>query len=247
VRIGRLPCAAGLLLLSTVLAGCTSTVTGAASPVGGASAAPTGTAAPTGPPAPDSAQLQAAEVQLADLPSGWTAGTGAEFDGAMMDTFAECLGRPESPGDRLMEAGSPAFSDASGHGVHSSAVSYRSATVVDSVAALFRAPKAAACFTQGVLTELADTTVPPGASLGTPHVVVTPGSGGGPDNVVATAAVRLPVVTQAGAAVTVYADFVVLRGRTTTALLGLGSFGAPLSREVRDPVVQALARRIAPL
>ena len=77
--------------------------------------------------------------------------------------------------------------------------------------------------------------------------MVTPGSGGGPGNVVATAAVRLPVVTQAGAAVTVYADFVVLRGRTTTALLGLGSFGAPLSREVRDPVVQALARRIAPL
>jgi hypothetical protein len=228
----------GFLVLCAALGGCTSTVGGTASPAR--------SEAPTEPPAPSAAQLQSAVVQLADLPPGWTAGTWPEHDGEMMTTFAHCLGAPAAPGDRLREAASPAFTGTLGERVNSSVVSYRTEELAEQAGALFRDARASSCFAQA-LGDLTGAMDPPGASRGTPEVTVTPGIDGGPGTVVATAASSLAVVTPYGEARTVYMDFVVVRGRSTEAVIALGSVDAPPAPEVRDPVVRAVAQRIAPL
>ena len=245
----RWPAVAVAVVLAAFSMGCTATDTGTADtgsdtpspvPASGSAAAP-GAAQP-----PSSEQLQAALLELGDLPPGWTAVPGTA-DGELMPDFGACLGAPDAPGERLEEVASPAFSDERGNRVGSMLTTFSTHEPGVGDAALFGDPRAESCLTQVLSGEVEGRPRPAGAEVGTVQVTVTPGDGGGPGNVVATVDTSIPVVTVAGERLTLHVDFVFLAGRSTRGVIAFGGHGAQLPAELRGRVVATMAERLAAL
>lgn len=233
-----------------MLSGCTTTVTGTARPAatgGLAAGAGHGPAAPTTPPGPDAAQVQAALLQLSDLPGGWSAWNGESTDDETMPALAACMGARDTSRDRVVVKGTPDLVDGHGSTIHAMVVSYLSQDDVDTDTAMLADPRASDCFAQVFDDAAAGTTLPEGAGLGALSFSLTPGSGGGPADVVASGAGTLPVVAPNGRRVTVYLDVVFLAGRMTEAELFFLSTGARLPADLRSNAVAAVAQRVAAL
>lgn len=231
---------AGVLALTAALAGCTSGVGAAAGP--GVSSS---SAAPSSPSSPDSTRLQAALLQIGDLPEEWSAGGSPQRDSGTMEAFRTCLGAPTDRADRLMEASSPTFTEGATGYLYSWVGSFRSQQRVDADTALFRGGKAADCFAEALTAGLRETTRTAGTSFGTPQVEVTTGGGEGPSNVVATATAIVPATSTSGADMTLYWQYVFLAGRSTEAIVGTGTVDAPLATDVRTRAIEAVAQRVA--
>jgi hypothetical protein len=240
VRTSRRTTTAGILVLAAALSGCTSGVDETAG--SGGSSSP---AAPSSPSSPDSTRLQAALLQLGDLPEDWSAGGRPERDSATMEAFRACLGAPADQAGRLLEESSPTFTEGATGYLYSWVGSFRSQQRVDADTALFRGATAAHCFTEALTAGLRETTRTAGTSFGTPQVEVTVGSGEGPSDVVATATATVPATSTGGASTTLYWRYVFLAGRSTEAIVGTGTVDAPLATDVRNRAIAAVAQRVA--
>jgi hypothetical protein len=225
----------GLLLLIGVLAGCSSVVTGTASP-----------GAPPAPASPDSTALEAAMLQAGDLPAGWTAVGPPARDTGMMVTFRTCLGARVDPAERLAVAASPTYIDATGDWAASVVSSFRSRQRIADDTALFRDPRAYECFTKALVGGL-DRTSHPGVEWGNPTIALRPGSGGGPATVVASITARVPMRASTGERRIGVLQYYFLAGTSTEAVVTFGSVGAPLDQVLRSRIVAAVAERVAPL
>jgi hypothetical protein len=133
-------------------------------------------------------QLKQIVLRPADLPPGWkgTPNQGGTNASAGDATLYKCLGARDVDGDKVAEADSEDF--ASGNAtISSSASSYRSQSDLDVMVAMIHNPKASPCLGQELTRELV-ASLPAGAKVQSASLKITPGSAGGPANVVATGA-----------------------------------------------------------
>ena len=231
----------GALACSVVLAGCTSTVRGTATFAGDGSTGEIPSSSP-----PDAAHLQSTLAVLEDLPAGWSDTYGDDYDDWTLPTLAECPGGTDTISRREVVRGGDVFEAEYGDQVSSVVASFRSQDDVDSDTALLTDPEAAGClspeFDEGLES------LPSGvADFGAVTFTITPGSSGGPSNVVATASGHYTVTPTTGETFPAYFDYVFLTGRMTEAQIFLRSTVVPFPADTRALVVGAVPQRLAAL
>ena len=190
-------------------------------------------------------------LQPSDLPAGWKATPAAPdpssaADDAAIVAFLACLGGPNTArnteGDAVAEAQSDDFTLGDAN-VSSSATSYRSQSAVDPVTAVLHSPKLPSCYEQMAKTVLA-AEMPTGAAIKSASIKITPGSAGGPANVVAsgTATIKLSAY---GQQVPVYVTIAFITGPLTEAEVDTVGIGAPVPASVVNALVASVATRAA--
>ena len=247
-------CAAGFVV---VLAGC-----------GNSSAATTATAkvtatvtakATSSPASPSPAllpQLNGIVLRSTDLPKGWvglphkTDPNAAATDAAL----ARCVGGRNTDTDKVAEANSADFALA-GASISSSADSYRSTSDLDSDIAMLNSPKVSTCFDQQLVKQLA-TSLPKGATIASASVKITPGSAGGPTNVVAngTGSIKVSMNSQQAAVYVtaafdagpvIYVTVAFITGPLIEAEVDTSSLGTPIPASLVKSLVAEVATRAA--
>ena len=232
-RLGRV-CAAGCGIV--LIAGCSSsssTTTG--------SSRPTASTAPT--PAPRS-ELHKIVLQTTDLPAGWK-GTPYQpdpTDAADQATLVKCVGGRDTSSDAVGDVNSDDFTlgDAT---VSSSATSYWKQSDLDADLAIAHSPKLSSCYDQLAKKQLASS-MPAGAAVESVSMKITPGSAGGPANVIATGAGTIKVNVN-GQHVAVYATVAFITGPLIEAEVDTENVGAPLSASLVQSLVAKVATRAA--
>ncbi len=197
------------------------------------------TAPPPGPP-----QLQAIVVQGSDLPSTWKSASASPPANQTADAtaFAQCVGAPNTTGDVVAVAYSPNF--VSGTSViTSTATSYKSPADVQANTTALTSSKASACFVQVVKARLA-AALPKGASVKSVTLKITPGPGGGPANVVATAAGTI-AFTASGHSLTLNDDIVFLAAPRVEIHIDFYHSGAAVSAAVKAAVINKVSARLS--
>ena len=201
------------------------------------------TSASAAAPAPLS-QLKKMVLKPADLPSDWK---GAPYqpnpsDSATNAAMVKCVGGRNTDGDKVAEAHSDDFAlgDAS---ISSSASSYRSQSDLDSDVAMLHSPKLSACFEQMVKKQLV-ASLPAGATIDSASITITPGSAGGPANVVATGSGSIKVRVN-GQQVPVYLTVAFITGPLIEAEVDTENVGAPVPATVVNPLAATMATRAA--
>jgi hypothetical protein len=99
--------------------------------------------------------------------------------------LAKCVGARNTDSDKVAEAHSDNFARGNAS-ISSSATSYRSQNDLDVDVATLHSPRLSPCFKQMMKKQLA-ASLPAGAAIRSASIKITPGSAGGPANVVATA------------------------------------------------------------
>jgi hypothetical protein len=236
-------CAAGCGV--AVLAACGGSSSKTTSPVGGSSTPSSSSpaASPSASPAPLS-RLQKIVLQPADLPTGWK-GTPYEADpsdAADQAAFVKCLGVRNTDADKVAEADSQDFAlgDAS---ISSWATSYRSQSDLDADVAALHSPKASPCEAQLLKKQVA-TSLPAGATVESVSIKITPGSAGGPANVVATGAGTIKV-SVSGQQVGLYLTVAFITGPLIEAVVETHNIGTPVPPSLVQSVVATVANRAA--
>jgi hypothetical protein len=236
-HLGRV-CAAGCGLV--LLAGC-----------GGSSAKPSiasGTrAASAALPSPTPAslpQLKKIVLQAADLPIGWKGSAYQPGPGGAADqaTLVKCVGARNTDGDKVAEANSESFALGQAN-VSSSATSYRSQSDIDADVAVVHSPKLSPCYEQLLRKELT-TSLPAGAAIEAATMKITPGSAGGPANVVGTGTGTIKVAAN-GQKIAVYLSITFITGPLIEAEVDTENFGAPVPAATVKSLVAAVANRAA--
>ncbi len=234
-------CAAGCSV--AVLAACGSSSSKTTSTVGGSSTPSSSSPAASASPASLS-RLQKIVLQPADLPTTWK-GTPYQADpseAADHAAFVKCLGVRNTDADKVAEADSQAFAlgDAS---ISSSATSYRSQSDVDADVAALHSPQLSPCEEQLVTKRLA-TSLPAGATIESASIKITPGSAGGPANVVATGTGAIKV-SASGQQVGIYLTVAFITGPLIEAEVETENVGTPVSSSLVESLVAAVASRAA--
>ncbi|HET6210115.1 MAG TPA: hypothetical protein VFD94_07015 [Jatrophihabitans sp.] len=233
----RILTAAGLT--TVLLAGCG----GSSAPAGGSAATPSkhSIASPQS-PAPKSLLAQIV-LQASELP-GWTATPYQDDPSTDQDQLAllRCAGGRDTSSDKVADVNSSDFSLDQAT-VSSDATSYRSQSDVDNDAALLRSPKFASCFQTQVKQQLGKD-LPAGTAIKSAKVTITPGAGGGPANVAATAAGVITVTTN-GLTLAVYLNVAFITGPMIEAEVDAENVGSPVPATLRAKLVQAVAARAA--
>lgn len=195
----------------------------------------------TGPP--PTAQLSAIVLQPADLPTGWT-GTANDpdpaGDAADSAALAQCVGGRNTYPDEIGDSNSDdyALDNAS---ISSEATSFRSPADLTSDIAIIKSPKIDACYDKLAATEVGGS-LPAGSTLNSASIVVTPGSAGGPSNVVATAAGRVEV-TVGGKVTDLYLNVAFITGPSIEAEIDFTNVATPVPASVRAPLIAKIAAR----
>jgi hypothetical protein len=187
-------------------------------------------------------QLKKIVLQATDLPSGWK-GTPYQpdsSDSANNAALVQCVGARNTDSDKVAEAHSDDFAlgDAS---ISSSASSYRSQSDLDSDIAMLHSPKLSPCFEQMMKTQLA-ASLPAGSTIDSASIKITPGSAGGPANVVATGTGTIKVRVN-GQQVPVYLTVAFITGPLIEAEVDTENVGAPMPASVVNPLVATVATR----
>jgi len=232
-RLGRV-CAAGCGIV--LIAGCSSsssTTTG--------SSRPTTSAAPT--PAPRS-ELNKIVLQTTDLPAGWK-GTPYQpdpTDAANQAALVKCVGGRDTSSDAVGDVNSDDFAlgDAT---VSSSATSYWKQSDLDADLAIAHSPKLSSCYDLLAKKQLASS-MPAGAAIESVSMKITPGSAGGPANVIATGAGTIKVSVN-GQHVAIYATVAFITGPLIEAEVDTENVGKPLSASLVQSLVATVATRAA--
>src|SRR5262249_15764562 len=169
-------CAVGCVVAVLAACGSSSPSTSSRSPATSASAAT---------PASLS-QLEKIVLQSADLPSSWKRAPYQPDpnDSANNAALVKCVGARNTDSDKVAEAHSGDFALGDAR-ISSSASSYRSQSDLDADIAMLHSPKLSPCFEQMVKKQLA-ASLPAGGTIESASIKITPGSAGGPANVVAT-------------------------------------------------------------
>jgi hypothetical protein len=188
-------------------------------------------------------QLKQIVLRSADLPRGWK-GTPHQADSSTPGEDAamyKCLGVRNTEGDKVAEADSNDFSLGS-ETISSSASSYRSQSDLDADVAMLHNPKVPTCLGQELTKELA-TTLPAGATIQSTSIKITPGSAGGPANVVATGTVAIKVEAN-GQEIPLYMTIAFITGPLIEAEVDAVNLGTtPVPESVVKPLVATAATR----
>jgi hypothetical protein len=235
-------------LLGVGAAGCVVAVLAACSSSSSASpSAPNGSQVPSSSPAtPASAaatpaalsQLTKIVLQPADLPSGWK-GTPYQPDpnsAAENTTLAACVGARDTDGDQVAVANSDDFGLGNAT-ISSSATSYRSQSDLVTDIATLHSPKLSSCFSQMMKKQLASS-LPAGGKVESASIKVTPGSAGGPANVIATGTGTVQVQVN-GQQIPLYLTVAFITGPLIEAEVDAANFGAPVPASVVNRLAAA--------
>jgi len=206
-----------------------------------ASPAPSDTAAAAS--ASATARLTAITLHDDDLP-GWT---GADYqanpkDAAYDAALFACVGARNTDPDRVAQVDSQDYSlgDAS---IGSNASLYLSPADLVADTATIRSPKASRCYTTVVRGEFSDS-LPDGTTVNSTSIVITPGTGGGPRNVVAHGSGRINI-TSGGQVVDLYLNVVFITGPLIETEVNFENIGAPVPLATRTAIVAKVAARAA--
>lgn len=192
-----------------------------------------------GPPA--TPQLTAIALQPSDLPAGW-AGTASDPDPdeASEDAaLAQCVGGKDSFPDETGESNSDDYG-LDNASISSSAASFKSEADVTADTANIKSPKIDGCYKQLAVSELGG--LPAGATLNSAVIDVTPGSAGGPKNVVATASGKIEV-TASGQVLDFYLNIAFITGPSIEAEVDFFNIGSPVPATLRSSLIAKVAAR----
>jgi hypothetical protein len=189
-------------------------------------------------------QLKKIVLQAADLPPGWK---GALYqpgpnDSANNAAFVTCLGARNTARDKVAEAHSDDFTHGAS-GISSSATSYRSQSDLDADVAALHSPKLSRCFAKLTKKQLA-ASLPAGSTIKSASIKITPGSAGGPANVVATGTGTITVRVN-GQPVPVHLTVAFITGPLIEAEVDTENVGTPLPASLVNPLVTIVATRAA--
>jgi hypothetical protein len=189
-------------------------------------------------------QLKKIVLRPADLPSGWK---GAAYqpdpnDSADNAALMKCVGARDTDSDKVAEAHSDDFALGNAS-ISSSATSYRSQSDLDSDEATLHNPKVSPCFEQMTKKQLA-ASLPAGSVIESTSIKITPGSAGGPANVVATGTGTIKVQAD-GQQIPVYLTVAFITGPLIEAEIDTENVGAPVPASVVNPLVATVATRAA--
>ena len=191
------------------------------------------------------AQLKKIVLQASDRPAGWKAtpyepdpSGDAAFNAALM----KCVGARNTDSDKVAEAHSDDFEliDAS---ISSSASSYRSQSAVDADVATLHSPKLSSCYGQAVKNRLA-ASLPAGSTIESVSIKITPGSAGGPANVVATGTGTAKISVD-GHPATLYSTVAFITGPLIEAEVDTANVGTPVPASAVNAQVTSVAARAA--
>ena len=207
------------------------------------SGSPASSSSPAATPASLS-QLKKIVLQPADLPSGWKGSPYQPDPNSAAENAAltKCVGVRDTDSDKVAEADSDSFAlDAAS--INSSASSYRSQSDLNTDIAALRSPKISPCFGQMMKTQLASA-LPAGSTVQSASIKITPGSAGGPANVVATGT-GIVKVQVSGQQVPVYLTVAFITGPLIEAELDTENTDSPVPASVVSPLVATMAARAA--
>jgi len=192
-----------------------------------------------GPPA--TPRLTAIALQRADLPAGWV-GTPPDPNPAQAAedaALATCVGGKDTFPDETGESDSDDYS-LDNASISSSAASFQSPADLTSDIANLKSSKIDTCYKQLAVSELG--ALPAGATLDNAEIDVTPGTGGGPSNVVATATGRIEV-TVSGQLVAFYLNIAFITGPSIEAEVDFFNIGTPVPTALRASLIAKVAAR----
>jgi len=242
-RTGRVATALVVATLLSVSTACSSSKSSSGTPA----VTPSSSAAPSSPSSaastPSTAALTAIVVQPSDLPAGWTS-KAAEPDpdeAADQAALVSCIGGRDTSPDKIAEAPSPDYSQGNAT-ISSSVKAFKSQDDVTADTQLLASPKINDCFASLIKTQL--TRQAAGATINSVQVAFTPGSGGGPSNVVGTAAGRIALTAQGQSAVA-YLDSAFMTGPALEAEVDFENLGGPVPTALRTAVIAKVATRLA--
>jgi hypothetical protein len=187
-------------------------------------------------------QLEKIVLLPADLPPGWKAAPYQRDpnDSANNAALMKCAGARNTDGDKVAEAHSDDFAlgDAS---ISSSAASYRSQSDLNADVTMLHSPKLSSCFEQMMKKQLA-ASLPAGSTTESASIKITPGSAGGPANVVATGTGTVKVLVN-GQQVPVYLTVAFITGPLMEAEVDAENVGTPVPASVVNQLVATAATR----
>lgn len=189
-------------------------------------------------------QLKKIVLQPTDLPAGWK-GTPYQpdpHDAAYQAAMVRCVGARNTDSDKVAEAHSADYELGDGS-ISSSATSYRSQSDIYTDVAILHSPKLSTCYDQLVKSQVA-ASLPAGAAIESASIKITPGSAGGPVNVVATGTGTIKV-SVGGQHVPVYLTVAFITGPLTQAEVDTENVGSPVPAHVVNQLVAAVAARVA--
>lgn len=192
-----------------------------------------------GPPA--TPQLTAIALQASDLPAGW-AGTASDPDPAEASedaALAQCVGGKDSYPDETGESNSDDYG-LDNASISSSATSFRSPTDVTADIAIIKSPKIDSCYKQLAVSQLGG--LPAGATLNSAEIDVTPGSAGGPSNVVAGASGKIEI-TASGQLLDFYLNIAFITGPSIEAEVDFFNIGTPVPPALRASLIAKVSAR----
>jgi hypothetical protein len=192
-----------------------------------------------GPPA--TPQLTAIALQASDLPAGW-AGTASDPDPAEASedaALAQCVGGKDSYPDETGESNSDDYG-LDNASISSSATSFRSPADVTADTAIIKSPKIDSCYKQLAVSQLGG--LPAGATLNSAEINVTPGSAGGPSNVVATASGKIEI-TASGQVLDFYLNIAFITGPSIEAEVDFFNIGSPVPAALRASLIAKVSAR----
>jgi hypothetical protein len=195
-------------------------------------------------PAPGQNQVRAIVVQPSDLPADWKASPPSPSSDPRIDSaaFARCMGALDTLPDAAALAFSQNFSNGSAV-VSSGATSFRSAVDVQADAASLINPMASDCFAKVGKARMASR-LPKAVTVKSLTLKITPGAGGGPPSVIATASGTF-VLSTAGHQLTLKNEVVFLVGRRIEAQIAFFTTGAAFPAQVKAEVIKRVAARVA--
>ena len=223
----------------------TTSTTAASSPP--ASTAPaTSAAATSGAPSTGAAggpDLAALLVQPSDLPAGWKVSppSSTADDQAEKAAMVACVGGKNTADDRLSRAEKDY--DQGNNDITSNAQLMKSQADVAADTALLRSPKINSCYEQMARQQIGGS-LPAGDKLGAVNFTVTPGSNGGPKNLVAIGHGTV-TITVSGQTVTVYVEVAFITGNRIEGEVDFTGVGARIDTTLEETLVTKVAQRIA--
>lgn len=230
---------------AVVLAACSSSPSSGSSTSSASQPAPSSSPAASAAPTPASlSRLKTIVLQATDVPAGWK-GTPHQPDPAASANDAalmQCAGARNTDPDKVAEANSDDFSRSDAF-ILSSASSYRSQSDLDADIATLHSPKLAPCYVQLAQKTLA-AALPAGVSVGSMSITITPGSAGGPANVVATGTGTFKVQAN-GQQIPGYLSVAFITGPLIEAQVVTNSVGTQVPASVVRSLVAAVATRAA--
>jgi hypothetical protein len=187
------------------------------------------------------AQLKKIVLRATDLPPGWkgTPYQANSGDSTGNAALAKCVGVRDTTPDQVADAHSDDFTLGNAT-ISSDASSYRSQSDLDADEATLRSPKLSSCFDTLLKKEIASSF--PGGSTVDSSFHVTPGSNGGPANVIATGADTVKV-TASGTQATIYVSIAFITGPLVEAEVDAEGISAPLPASVMKPLIAGVATR----